>query len=156
MLKKLNPQAIGNAQEIDSVEHSEGSAMPSMTPKRRESAQQVKRLFGLLPPQDVGDPEAFLTAAIALFAEYETEVMRDAVFKIAKRSDRPTLKLMREVLDEVDAPRARARERMDATRQLPPPPREPRTPEQQARVDEQVKALRSAFGLPPEGLPRAG
>lgn len=113
----------------------------------------MDRLFGLLPPQDVGDPEAFLAATIALFADCAPEIMERASFEIPKRTDRPTLNMMSKVLIELDE---RAREREQVTKRLPPQNERPRTPEEQARVNEQVADCRRRFGIPPEGFRRAG
>lgn len=118
-----------------------------VSPQQERAAKAVDRLFDLLPPQDVGDPKAFLAAMIALFAEYPPEVFEQAVFVIAQRSDRPTLKLARTVLVELYEPVARrlTREAIEsAPRQLPRPPR---TEEEQAKIDEQVNAARRRFGL---------
>lgn len=101
----------------------------------------VHKLFRLLPPQDVLDAEAFLAAAVALFAGYPAEVGERAIALIAGKSDRPTLKIMRQALDEIFAPieresaRQAARASHEQHRALPRPKR---TPEQQARVDAQV------------------
>lgn len=101
-------------------------------------------MFGLLPPQDVGDPEAFMTAAITLFSGYAPATMERAAFEIPQRVDRATLRIMRVVLDEIEE---EAREREEAVLRLPPPTDQPRTPEEQARVDELVKLTRHALGI---------
>jgi hypothetical protein len=124
-----------------------------MTAQQKQAAMAVDRLFGLLPPQDVGDPEAFLAATIAMFSEHAPEIMQKAAFEIPKRSDRPTLHMMAQVFSELDD---RAREREQVTNRLPPPIERPRTPEEQERANAQVAEVRRAFGLPPEGLRRAG
>lgn len=116
----------------------------------------MDRLFDLLPPQDIGEPEAFLAAASALFANYPAEIGEQAAFEIPQRSDRPTLKLMREVLDEFAERAMTAQNTRERARQLPPPARKPRTPEEQARVDAAVEELRKRHGIPPGGLKRAG
>jgi hypothetical protein len=76
---------------------------------------------------------------------------------------RPTLGLdaVKRVLDDARAPILRERERqqaeLDAKRlRLAAPVRAPRTPEEQARADAQVAALRAALNIPPEGLPPKG
>jgi hypothetical protein len=111
----------------------------------------VDRLFGSLPPQDVGDPETFLSAAIELFAEHAPEVMERAVREIPRRSDRPTIKLMSEILADFERT---ARQREEAARRLPPPQERPRTPEEQQRVDRLVESVRQALRrVPTDPLP---
>jgi len=151
MLEKLKVPMVGSSREIASVERSAGCSEPSMSPNQLEAAKQVNRLFSLLPPQDVGDPEAFLSAVIALFSEHAPHVMDKAVIEIAKRSDRPTIRTVAQVLDDIDD---RAREREQIANRLPPPRDPPRSPEQQARIDALVADTRRKFGIPPEGLGR--
>lgn len=100
-------------------------------------------MFDLLPPQDVGDPKAFLAGMVALFADYPAEVFEQAVFTIPQRSDRPTLKIARAVLDELYEPVRRRVERDAIERQPKLLPRPRRSPEEQARVDAQVAAWRA-------------
>lgn len=76
----------------------------------------TKRLFDLLPPVDVGDPEAFLDAVTATFTGYPLGVLREAIVKIVQRSDRPTLKLIKEVCDEVYEPILRREQHQDRER----------------------------------------
>ncbi len=104
-------------------------------------------MFDLLPPQDVGDPKAFLAAMIALFTEYPPDVGARAVFEIPKRSDRPTLKIARAVLDDIYEPIVRQIERERIERAPRLLPRRPRTPEEQAKIDQQVADARKHFGL---------
>ena len=155
MFKPLPSLVIGNSL-VTVSEQPEQSSRPVLTPTQREAAETVDRLFDLLPPQDVGNPESFLIAAAVLFSQYTGELGRAAAFEIAQRSDRPTLKLMREVLDEFSERAMTQQNRAERERRLPPPARAPRTPEEQARIDEQVTQARRAFGLPPQGLQRAG
>lgn len=112
-------------------------------------------MFRKLPPQDVAGPEEFLTEAVMLFVEYPDEVQRRATSEIVRRTDRPTIKQMRVVLDELHGPILRKAERdraiRDAKLALPPPSRK-RTPEEQARVDAQVAAARKQLGIPEGGL----
>lgn len=107
----------------------------------------------MLPPQDVGEPEAFLAAAAVLFAQYAPEIGDKAAFEIPQRSDRPTLKLMREVLDELNE-RAIERRNLEQSRRLLPHQPAARTPEQQARAEHQIQEIRRAHGIPPQGLER--
>lgn len=109
------------------------------------------RLFRLLPPLDVVDPEAFITATVVLFTQYPAAVLAEAVDAIACRTDRPTLKIIKAVCDEIYEPILRRIERERAEAQhfhALPPPREPRTPEQQARIDAQVADARRKLGAP--------
>jgi hypothetical protein len=119
-------------------------------------------LFDLLPPLDVGDPEAFIAGAVAILAEFPPEVMECAVHPvhgIPKRTDRPTLKMIHDSCAEHyarierDETRRRVREEIESSRE---PPRKPRTPGQQAAIDAQVAAIRQQLGIPEGGLQRRG
>jgi hypothetical protein len=121
------------------------------SPNERAAARDVDRLLGLLPPQDLADPETFIAGAVAVFAEYSPEVRSQAVIEVAKRSDRLRIHLISKVLQEIDE---RAREREQVAKRLPPPPEKPRTPEEQARIDKSVADARRRFGIPPDGLRR--
>jgi len=108
-----------------------------------QAAEAVHRLFGMVPPQDVGDAEAFLTASITLFARYSNETRQEAVIEIATRSDRPTLKLMKQVLAELEERQIEREEREQRRLRLPAPdPRKSRSPEEQARVDASIEEWR--------------
>jgi hypothetical protein len=102
------------------------------------------KLFRRLPALDVIDPEEFITGTIAIFARYPEEVLVNAIDPvkgIPGRADKPTLKFIKAVCDEYHAPAAAsiARQRaMESYLSSLPPPREPRTPEQQARVDASI------------------
>lgn len=116
-------------------------------------------MFNLLPPLDVGDPKEFLAATIATFAAYPVDVMEAAVPKIAHQTDRSTLKVIKAVCDEIYAPIERQieRDRVAANYQRGlPAPRKERTPEQQARIDEQVASARSRLGIPKGGAAKRG
>jgi hypothetical protein len=106
----------------------------------------------------MADPEQFMAAAAALFARYPAEVQITAVHRIACRSDRPTLRLMTVVLEEVYAPVRREEERQMAGQNArsPSASRTQRTPEEQARIDAQVATWRKGAGVPEGGLPRRG
>lgn len=59
-------------------------------------------MFDFLPPQDVGDPEAFQAAAIAILASYPEEVawaVVDPVSGLPGRVDRLTLKAVRDACE---------------------------------------------------------
>lgn len=109
--------------------------------------KQVDRLLSLLPPLTVTDPKEFISGAVATFARYPDEVMKAAVFAIASTSDRPTLRIMKQCLDDVSAPIDREWERQEAHRDhvagLLTRPK--RTPEQQARIDADVASFRMKF-----------
>lgn len=102
------------------------------------AAKAADRLFDLLPPMDVGDPKQFLTEVIATFAGYPQEVFDKAPRVIAQRSDRPTLKLITGVCDELYEPIARliARDRANNDHQLLLAA--PKKPDDQAQRDVQV------------------
>lgn len=115
--------------------------------------RMVDRMLDLLPPLDVNDPASFVTALIAIFAGYSEEMMAKAACAIPMRSDRPTLRLATAVLDELDEPYRRARERAAAAESAQRlaklcPPRAQRTPEEQAAVDAQVARVRQKLGIP--------
>ena len=107
----------------------------------------MANLFKMVSLPDVGDPKVFLSAAAALFAEHAPEIGEAAIKELATRSDRPTLRLMREVLDDL-TDRAMERQRRDEGRRRLPPLERKRTPEEQARAEAQANELRRAFGLP--------
>lgn len=102
------------------------------------AAKATDRLFAWCKMPDTGDPRVYLAGAAAIIAEYPQEVM-DAIAdprtgtRVLK--DYPSLRDIRAACEELNAPLEREAER---PRSLSPPPRRPRTPEQQARVDAQV------------------
>jgi hypothetical protein len=116
------------------------------------------KLFDLLPQLDVGDPESFIAGTIAILAEYPADVMLaaiDPVRGIPSRTDRPTLRLIKAVCEELYAPIAREEERARARESASQEPkRPPRTAEQQAGIDQQIIEARAALGIPCRGLPR--
>lgn len=119
----------------------------------------VHRLFALLPPPDVGDPKAFMATAAAILAQYPDAVVEAAVSGprgIATRTERPTLKFIKEVCEEFYQPILRDAERGALASQPKPLPRPPRTPEEQARIDKQVADARAKLGIPEGGLVRRG
>jgi hypothetical protein len=101
----------------------------------------------LLPPLDVTDPESFMAETIAILAEYPDAVIERAVHEIPRRTDRPTLRLIKAVTDEINAPLVREAERQAAHHSHVSGylPRPKRTPEQQARIDVQVAAAKQQF-----------
>jgi hypothetical protein len=124
---------------------------PMLNEKQIMAAETADRLFGLIPPLDVGDPKRFIAATIAIFAEYPAEVMDQFPAAIAQRRDRPTLPLIRSVCEEVNAPYAREIERKRAwdshMRSLPPPEERPITPEERARRAAHAAEVRAALGI---------
>ena len=85
-------------------------------------------LFSLVPAPDVGDPRAFATGVVAIFALYPPPVMREAVDPatgIPSRTDRLTLKLIKAACEEIYAPIRRHEEEAACAQQrrlmLPPP-----------------------------------
>jgi hypothetical protein len=93
----------------------------------------------------------FLTETVILFSEYPEEMHESMVREIARRSDRPTLKIIKDVCDEIYAPIARENERRERLLDTPAPPPK-RTPEEQAVVDQQVASARRQLGIPADGL----
>jgi hypothetical protein len=120
------------------------------------------RLFAWCQMPDVSDAKIYLTGVTGILAEYPIEVMNTlADPRTGSRYLRnfPTIPQLRHACEEIYAPIRRQEEReqaqADARRALPPP-RRPRTPEEQARVDAQVAAWRKSAGVPENGLPRRG
>ena len=130
------------------------------SPHQIAAAKAADRLFDLLPPLDVSDPQAFMTAVVAIFAAYPPEVWEGVlcpVMGIPGRTPRPTLADIKAACDRAYEPIERQIERQRAEesyRRGLPPPSEHRTPEQQARAEQQVIEARRAFDLPPDGRPR--
>jgi hypothetical protein len=114
-----------------------------LSPRQTQAARNVDRLCDLCPPQDVGDPKVFMSAMIKLFLDYPSEVGEQAVFEIPKRAERSTLKVAREVLDELYAPVARRIERERIANQPLLLAKPKRTDEQQAEIDRQIAAWRA-------------
>lgn len=118
----------------------------------------TKKMLDLLPPLDVSDPKAFITAIVAIFAEYPEGVMAaaiDPVRGIPSRTDRPTLKLIKAVCEEIYQPmleEQRRRDGVDLARLAIGPPRRERTQEEQARVDKLVAETRQQLGIPEGGI----
>jgi hypothetical protein len=148
-MKPLAMPPIGRAHEIISEAHSENSATRSMSQRRINAARLVEQMFKNLPPQDIGDAETFLTSAVTLFERYAPDVAETAVFEIVTKTPRPTLDVMKTVLDELTSRSIERESRNDKKMRALPhiAPRAKRTPEEQARVDAQVAELRSAFGI---------
>jgi len=95
----------------------------------------------------VGDPKPFMVMATDEFMKFPHEIYFAAVKEIAARSHRPSLRIIREVLEELYAPIHRQEERDNKARLLPAFVPHKRTPEEQARVDEQVATARRALGI---------
>lgn len=146
-MRNLPPPAIGRAAETRVMQPCESSARPLIEPRLISAGRQVQQLFQLASLPDVGDAEAFIAAATALFAAHAPEIGDAAIPELATRSDRPTLKLMREVLEDL-TDRAIERQRKSDGRKALPPPERKRTPAEQARAEAQANELRRAFGLP--------
>lgn len=149
MLKPLAMPAIGRRDVTEDTALSTVSDKPLLTPRMISAGQQVHRLFRLTSLPDVGDPEAFLSAATILFADHAPQIAEKAVPILATTSDRPTLKLMKEVLDQLTGEAIERERRADGRMKALPyiAPRAKRTPEEQAKVDAQCSELRAAFGI---------
>jgi hypothetical protein len=152
-LPQIIPQQAGSSPVTVSGPRTP-SSRPASKPTSNSTVTAAKlatdRLLNLLPPLDVNDPMAFITAITAIFGSFPPAVVDKAVPTIATRSDRPTLKLIKSVCDELYEPILRGLEREErrrerAARRLLPPPK--RTPEQQARIDAMVAETRAALGV---------
>ena len=120
------------------------------SPRIRRMMKLAARMFNLLPPLDVIDPESFIAETISIFSfsGYPETMIERVVREIPRRTDRPTLKLIKAVCDEFYAPIEREEERRSADeshRLAITERRTPRTPEQQARIDAQVARARQQF-----------
>jgi hypothetical protein len=120
----------------------------------------TERLFGWCQMPDVSDGKIYLAGVTGILAEYPIEVMNKlADPRIGSRYlwNLPTIPQIRRACEEIYAPIRREFERRqaseDARRSLPPP-RRPRTQEEQARIDAQVAAWRNSAGVPDSDLPR--
>lgn len=104
--------------------------------------QAVDWLLKFYRPQDVGDPKYFMAALVHMFDSYPEEVHALAVAPdgIPARLRYLNLKDVGDVLGDLYAPIERRMERERIANQPKLPPRGPRTPEEQARVDAQVNA----------------
>lgn len=90
-----------------------------------------------------------MSATIAIFTNYPEQIVDRAIPEIATRSDRPTLKLVKSVCDEIYAPFLRdywrRLEEEKTKKYLLPRPR--RTREEQARIDAMVDETMKIFGI---------
>jgi hypothetical protein len=158
-LPTIIPGQAGRPHETDG-ETPQPSSMP-VSPQIKRVKELASRLFNLLPPLDVTDPESFMAETISILSEYSVDMVERVVHAIPRRTDRPTLKLINDVCEEVYAPiereieRERARLAAEETRRLCPPWPE-RTEEEQQRVREKILAWRRSQGIPETGLPPRG
>lgn len=96
-----------------------------------------------------------MAGVVAIFASYPPAVMEaavDPVRGIPSRTDRPTLKLIKEACEEIYQPMLEEQRRKDGVGQARlaiGPPRRKRTPEEQARADALADEARAAFGIVP-------
>jgi hypothetical protein len=148
-MKPLAMPEIGKPVAIEATAPLTVSARPSLTPRMINAGRLVHWLFEITKIPDVGDPESFLSAATAIFADYAPEIGEAAVPILAKKSDYPTLRMMSEVLDELNGAALERQRRSDGHRKALPhlAPRAKRTPEEQATADAQCAEIRKAFGL---------
>lgn len=149
----LAPLRDGKLPATISEQPAPTSSEPSRPLKGRamNAAKAVDRLFDLLPPLDVGDPKAFMASVAAIFSLYPDAVVEAAVGGprgIATRTDRPTLKFIKEVCEEFYAPILRDAEREAIRNQPKLLARPPRTADEQAKIDKQVCDFRKRFGIP--------
>jgi hypothetical protein len=114
-------------------------------------------------PDDIGDHRFYLAGAAAILSEYPQEVrtmISDPRTGTRLLKPFPSLHDLRQACDKAYEPIEREMERELAARRanetlkLIGPERRKRSPEEQARVDEQVKAARGRLGIPEGGLTR--
>jgi hypothetical protein len=124
----------------------------------------VDKMLDLLPPLDVSDHRAFITATVILFLNYPDQVFMmaatDPVNGVPGKTDRPTIRIIKEVLDKLNDPYQRETERLIAQEsaarlRMLAPPRAKRTEEEQVRVDQQIAEMRQSLGIP-NGVQRRG
>jgi hypothetical protein len=111
---------------------------------------RTRQLFQLCQVPDIGDPKAFVAGVVAILAEYPVEVMEQVTEPsgIPSLTRRPYLADIRKACEEAYGPIERRIEReMAQRRALPEPVPRPRTPEEQAAVDEQVARVRRERGI---------
>lgn len=102
------------------------------------------------PPLDVTDPEAFIAGIGAVLAKYPPELIAAAVAHDGVPMRIKTLRSLAELeqaCSDLYEPIARRMTREAITRQKLRIARQPRSPEQQAQIDEQVARVREHFGL---------
>lgn len=157
-LSNIVQRMDGKPRETNSARRTQLSKSTTAQPESAQmtaAKQATERLLDLLPPLDVNEPEAFIAAIVAIFANYPPAVMAsaiDPVRGIPSRADRPTLKLVKAVCEEIYGPMVEAQQRADGVRQARlaiGPPRRKRTPEEQARADALADAARAEFGILP-------
>ena len=130
------------------ADFSEGVA--ALSKQMLKAAKAAQSLFAIIPPAPMGDSKAYMTMVVKVFAEYPENVMIQAVEKIAVQTNNPTLKLIKDTCEEVYEPIRRNEESKQRERDREmalPPPRHKRTPEEQARIDAQVTAVRAQFSI---------
>lgn len=156
-MPSLDPGPAFNNPKTNSVTLAPSSRLSSTPRVNSQAALHVDRMLDLLPPLDVGNPETWIAATVDEFSRYPEEVMAAAAREIPRRSERPTQKLIAEVLAAIYEPIERqiARERAwrDFKRALPAPRRQ-RTDEEQKRIDDLVQKTRRELGIPAGGLQR--
>ena len=77
--------------------------------------EMAARMFNLLPPLDVIDPKSFMAETISILLGYPDEVVARTVHEIPRRTDRPTLRLIKSVCDELVEPIDRELQRRRAS-----------------------------------------
>ena len=138
------------------------SSTPTPNPHKLKAAASVRQLFAWCRMSDAGDAEAYLAGAVAILAEYPVAVMEgiaDPVCGTKLLKDYPSLRQIREacelLYEPIDREEERRRSHESHLRTLPPP-RRPRTPDEQAAVDRAVAEFRRMVGIPEAGLPAKG
>ena len=157
-LSALTPESLGRS---DKTHGSSAliSSPPASKPTGSEQLDAAKaateRLFKMLPPLRVADPEVFVAGTVDILIHYPPDLMMDAVHAIAVKTNSPTLKFIKDTCDEIWEPIRRKQERehlASERKRALPPPGEKRTAEEQARAEAQVAAIRKDFAIPEGGI----
>ena len=122
---------------------------------------QIAVLFAAYRKADYADPDGFTTQLAVVLSDYPDEVIMEVTSPRTgvQRTHKwpPSIAETVEACEAAFEPIKRRWEREEREREraraLPPPDRK-RTPEQQARVDEQVRGARRLLGIPEDGLRR--
>jgi hypothetical protein len=143
LLNKLPPLRLNGTDDETPDTAPSPSSTPASSPTRLLAKKMVDQLFGWCQMPDAGDAKVYLAGAVGILSDYPPAVMEaiaDPRTGTRVLKDYPTLSDLRQACDELHAPFVREAQRRAAheSHLLTPPPRPPRTPEQQARIDAQV------------------
>lgn len=121
--QQKNQQTIGNHPATTGGALPPNSVPPLMDRAAREDLARnaASMLIDLLPPQDVPNPEIFMTGIVAELVKYHQHVIQAAPTAIAARVERLTIKAVRDACLDLQDPISRAIERERGLQALPAP-----------------------------------